>query len=134
MTIVAGPSRLAWTLLALTLLVRLIAPVDLWAQEVSARRFDLTVRNAQVSAAELARPARGAPTLRILQGDAVEISWSVDAAMDLHLHGYKLEVRAAPGIAAVMPFRAHATGRFPVEIHDERGRHRPILYIEVHPR
>ena len=64
-------------------------------------------------------------------GDLIEINWNVDAIMDLHLHlhAYKLEVRATPGVSALMAFRARATGRFPVEIHDERGRHRTIFFI-----
>jgi hypothetical protein len=134
MTTAAGRARLAWTILALTVLIHLIAPGSLLAQQAPARKLDLSVRIGQVSAEGLVRPAQGAPTLRLLQGDEVDLNWNVDAAMELHLHGYKLEVRAAPGVPALMPFRARATGRFPVEIHDERGRHRTILYIEVHPR
>jgi hypothetical protein len=115
--------------------MHLITPIDLLAQQQApARKLDLIIRNAQVNGEDIVRPAQGTPTLRLLMGDQIELNWNVDAIMDLHLHGYKLEVLATPGVSALMAFRARATGRFPVEIHDERGRHRTILYIEVHPR
>ena len=53
--------------------------------------------------------------------------------MALHLHGYDLETQAAPGLDGVMSFVARAAGRFPVETHDAQGRHRAVVYIEVHP-
>ncbi len=135
MTKIAGLSRFAWIFLVLTMFMHLITPIDLLAQQqVPARKLDLIIRNAQVNGEDIVRPAQGTPTLRLLMGDQIELNWNVDAIMDLHLHGYKLEVLATPGVSALMAFRARATGRFPVEIHDERGRHRTILYIEVHPR
>ena len=135
MTKIAGLSRFAWIFLVLTMFMHLITPIDLLAQQQDpARKLDLMIRNAHVNGEDIVRPVKGAPTLRFLMGDQIEINWNVDVIMDLHLHGYKLEVRATPGVSALMTFRARATGRFPVEIHDERGRHRTILYIEVHPR
>ena len=134
MTTGKGSSYHPWISSALTILIHLITSVNLSAQEVPIRKLELTVQNGQVSAAGIARPAKGAPTVRLLQGEQVDINWIVDATMELHLHGYRLEARAVPGVPAPMPFRARATGRFPVEIHDERVQHRTILYIEVHPR
>ena len=124
----------SWILSALNILIHLITSVNLSAQEAPIRKIELTVQNGQVRGAVIARLAKGAPTMRLLQGEQVDINWVVDANMELHLHGYRLEARAVPGVPAPMPFRAFATGRFPVEIHDERGQHRTILYIEVHPR
>jgi len=135
MTKIAGLSRFAWIFLVLTMFMHLITPIDLLAQQqVPARKLDLIIRNAQVNGEDIVRPAQGTPTLRLLMGDQIELNWNVDVVMDLHLHGYKLEVRATPGVSALMTFGARATGRFPLEIHDGRGRHRTILYIEVHPR
>ncbi len=135
MTHSAGLSRLAWIFLVLTMLIHLITPIDLLAQQqATARKLDLVIRNGHVNGEDIVRPAQGAPTLRFRTGDQVDINWTVDVIMDLHLHGYKLDVRAMPGVSALMAFRARATGRFPLETHDERGRHRTILYIEVHPR
>jgi hypothetical protein len=40
----------------------------------------------------------------------------------------------APDAPAVMAFKAHIAGRFPVSEHGHGGRHgRAILYLEVHP-
>ena len=111
---IGGLSRLDWIFLALTMLMHLITPVDLLAQQAPARKLDLMVRNAHVNGGDIVRPAQGAPTLRFLMGDEIEINWNVDAIMALHLHGYKLEVLATPGVSALMAFRARATGRFPV--------------------
>ena len=107
------------------------APV---AQAQTATTFEISVRNNQVSGGSLSTPARGAPTLRLKQGDQIELRWTVDTAMDLHLHGCNVEARAAPGQATSLKFLARATGRFPVETHDPCGRHSTILYVEVHPR
>jgi len=79
--------------------------------------------------------AVGAPdTIRVKQGDDVELRWSSDKPMDLHLHGYDIEVKVSPAAAAVMSFKAKIPGRFPVEPHGEdHGRHRPVIYLEVLP-
>ena len=76
----------------------------------------------------------GDSTLRIKRGDKVELRWTSDRPIVLHLHGYDLEVKAAPGAPAVMAFTAAIAGRFPVTEHSHgRGHHRAILYLEVHP-
>jgi hypothetical protein len=74
------------------------------------------------------------PVLRLRQGEVVELRWSSDRSMALHLHGYNLEMQAAPEAEKIMAFTAHFAGRFPVETHDGQGRHRVVLYIEVHPQ
>lgn len=84
----------------------------------------------------------GAETLRVEQGDQVEVRWTSDRAATLHLHGYDLELEVTPAAPARVRFEAHATGRFPVTLHGaEGGSHgghgggEPVvLYIEVHPR
>jgi hypothetical protein len=80
------------------------------------------------------RLVAGDKTVRVTKGDTVELRWSSDRAIDLHLHGYDVEVRAAPDAPQVMRFEARATGRFPVEIHGSSGRHTTLIYVEVHPR
>jgi hypothetical protein len=75
-------------------------------------------------------------TIKVQEGDAVTLRFSVDRAMTLHLHGYDIEKRVGPGAVAEMAFTANATGRFPLEIHggehaEGRG---PIAYVEVYPR
>lgn len=74
-------------------------------------------------------------TLRLKKGEKVELRWTSDRPIALHLHGYDIEVRVAPQAPATMSFTANVTGRFPVSEHAQ-GRshhHRSILYLEVHP-
>jgi plastocyanin len=93
------------------------------------RRFELVI-----SERELAGEPR---TIRVGQGDVVELTWISDEAGELHLHGYDIAFEVAPAGPTVITFEAHATGRYPVTSHgfgDETGhRHATLLYIEVHP-
>ncbi|MFN8926675.1 MAG: hypothetical protein ACK5WM_14105 [Rhodospirillales bacterium] len=100
----------------------------------AARRIAVDLREGRAEGEGIVRPARGAGTLRLRQGERVEILWSVDRPADIHLHGYGVEVRAAVGAVATMAFTARAAGRFAVEVHDAGGRHVTVLYLEVHPR
>jgi hypothetical protein len=75
--------------------------------------------------------------LRATEGERVELRWSADEPLVLHLHGYDIEMRVAPGKPAVTAFTARLTGRFAVEIHGEgeaKHRHRALLHVEIHPR
>ena len=75
--------------------------------------------------------------LRATEGERVELRWSADESLVLHLHGYDIETRVEPGKPAVTAFAARLTGRFPVEIHSAEGskhRHRALLHVEIHPR
>ena len=81
------------------------------------------------------RLADGPSVVRVLQGDLVILRWTTDRAVELHLHGYDVSVRATPAAPAEMRLEAHATGRFAVAAHDEaRDVERTILHLEVHPR
>ena len=75
-----------------------------------------------------------ASTLVFTAGDSIELRWKSDRDMVLHLHGYDLEARVGPGREETIAFVARAAGRFPLETHDLNGRHRAVLYIEIHPR
>ena len=102
--------------------------------QATPRAIDLRVDRRQV-----AQPQR---VLRATEGDRVELRWTVDEPLVLHLHGYDIETRVAPGKPAVTAFTARLTGRFPVAIHAagaaDRGRssdhHSTLLYVEVYPR
>jgi FtsP/CotA-like multicopper oxidase with cupredoxin domain len=73
-------------------------------------------------------------TVRVKQGDDVELRWSSDRPVTLHLHGYEIEAQVTPGKAAAMSFNAKIRGRFPVHEHAEgSANHRPVLYLEVYP-
>jgi len=79
-------------------------------------------------------------TLRVTEGDSVELRWSSDEDVELHLHGYEIAVQVPGGGTVSMAFDADATGRFPISHHGfgaEMGQahgHTPLLYLEVHPR
>jgi hypothetical protein len=88
----------------------------------------------QIAARRVAPAQR---VLRVAEGERVELRWSADEPLVLHLHGYEIETRVAPGRPAVTAFTARLTGRFPVAIHGEDGarhRHRALLHVEIHPR
>jgi hypothetical protein len=73
-------------------------------------------------------------TLRVQQDDDLELRWSSDKPVDLHLHGYDIEAKVTPEAPAVMAFKANIPGRFPIEAHGQGpGHHRALLYLEVRP-
>ena len=74
-------------------------------------------------------------TLRVKRGEKVELRWTSDRPMQLHLHGYDIEVRVAPQAPATMSFVAKVAGRFPIteHAHGRSHHHRSIVYLEVHP-
>ena len=73
-------------------------------------------------------------TVKVKQGDELELRWLSDKPMDLHLHGYDIEVKVSARAPGVMAFKASLPGRFPVEAHGQNsGPHHPVLYLEVYP-
>ena len=78
-------------------------------------------------------------TVKVQQGDDLELRWSSDKPMELHLHGYDIEKEVAPGAVTEMTFTARATGRFTVEPHlakQPTGGHAHgdvLVTIEVYP-
>lgn len=93
--------------------------------------FDLKV--------ERGRVAEDMRLIRVKQGDVVTLRWTSDQPLVLHLHGYDIEKRVAPGSATEMTFTAHATGRFPIHVHAPGAGGRaheeaPLVNVEVYPR
>ncbi|VTU19651.1 hypothetical protein [Variovorax sp. RA8] len=77
---------------------------------------------------------KGDETLKVQQGDQVQVRLSSDKPMVLHLHGYDIDTKVAPPAQALMTFKANLAGRFPVHEHREgAGNHRAVLFIEVRP-
>ena len=79
--------------------------------------------------------------IRVNEGDVVKLRWTSDQPIVLHLHGYDIEKRVAPGAIAELAFTAFATGRFPIHVHAQgagAGGHAhegaPLATIEVYPR
>jgi hypothetical protein len=95
------------------------------------RTVDIEIRNGKVV---------GKNSVRVTRGDAVQLRWRSDKALELHLHGHDVTIQVGPGMPADMTLRAHATGRFPVEIHGAKKSsgghshgHKPLYYLEVYP-
>ncbi len=88
------------------------------------RTFGLEIRDGKVTAAE--------NTIRVTEGEEVQIDWTTDKAVQLHLHGYDIEARAEPGRGVSMTFQAHTAGRFPIAAHG--AAHGTVIYLEVYPR
>ena len=93
----------------------------------STKTVDITIKNGKVV---------GKQSVRVSRGDSVVLRWSSDQRLELHLHGYDVETTVNPGAPAEMKIRAHATGRFPVEIHGQGGSghgHKALFHLEVYP-
>ena len=98
------------------------------AQESSRRVIEARIVNRTVH-----EPAEA---IRINEGDVVELRWTSDEAVELHLHGYDIELHVRPGEPATMIIEAIHTGRFPITSHGwgEGGHgHDALTYLEVYP-
>jgi len=118
--------RCAVATLATALAVSLIDAAG--AEAMNTSEFELAIRNNA-----LVRPDN---VIRVRSGDMVRLRWTTDAMITVHLHGYDIEKKLSPDVPVVMSFEAHATGRFPVNLHGshEHGDSGTLLYLEVLPR
>ena len=86
------------------------------------------------------RKVVGERTIRVTQGDRVQLNWQTDEKVELHLHGIDQKTEVLPGSGGTMRFTAKATGRFPVTSHgfgNEAGHHHgpgALMYVEVYPK
>ena len=115
------------------LLALAAAPLVARAAEPPGKAFELAIVKGRVDGAQ--------ETLRVRKGDKVELRWTSDRRIALHLHGYDIETRVDPGAVAETAFVARATGRYPIHVHvpgvasgARPHADAPLLYIEVHPR
>jgi FtsP/CotA-like multicopper oxidase with cupredoxin domain len=91
---------------------------------------------AQTFSVDIARGrAKGNDTLKVRKGDQVQLRFTSDQPIVLHLHGYDLQAKVAPPAPALLTFKADLPGRFPVHEHRHGpgSHHRAVLFIEVHP-
>ena len=96
--------------------------------ETEVQQFDLEIRGRHVLG--------GTKVIRVTQGQRVELSWTTDESVQLHLHGYDIEFEIEPGTPSSRQFEAHATGRFPITSHgfgEQQHGHDTLLYFEVYP-
>src|SRR5712691_11322999 len=77
--------------------------------------------------------------IRVKQNDVVNLRWSTDKPISIHLHGYDIEQEVKPGAVTEMSFTARATGRFTIEPNvgkTQSGGHAHgdvLVTIEVYP-
>src|SRR5262245_50313029 len=77
---------------------------------------------------------QGDDTLKVRQGEQVELRITSDRPLMLHLHGYEIDTKVEPPKPALLSFKADLPGRFPIHEHREgAGNHRAVLFVEVHP-
>ena len=118
--------------LVITAILALFSPQTVGAQQAQRRTFSLTISQGQVAANNR--------TIKVLEGDLVELQWIADEKLTLHLHGYDVTLDLMAGELGTMGFTAHAAGRYPVAIprstgHKKGGHHKSaVLHVEVHPR
>jgi hypothetical protein len=116
--------------IALALLLIIAGSAGILAAELT---FDIKIEGGRVPDAMR--------LIRVNEGDVVKLRWTSDQPLVLHLHGYDVEKRIAPGAVTELAFTAYATGRFSIHIHKQgagAGGHvhedLPLATIEVYPR
>jgi plastocyanin len=78
----------------------------------------------------------GPAEIRAKKGDTVVIVVSADTPDDIHLHGYDIEKKVAPGQPARFQFKAKFEGEFEIESHvaEDAGRDPLVGTLVVEPR
>lgn len=94
------------------------------AESETRRTISLEIRKRKVTATK--------KTIRITEGEEVQIDWTTDETVGLHLHGYDIHAIAEPGQTVSMTFQAHTAGRFPISAHSFD--HGTMIYLEIYPR
>ena len=94
------------------------------AESKKRHTIDLEIHKRKVTAAK--------NTIRVTEGEEVQIKWTTDETVGLHLHGYDIHAIAEPGRTVSMTFQAHTAGRFPISAHSFG--HGTMIYLEVYPR
>jgi hypothetical protein len=75
--------------------------------------------------------ASGPPVLQVHEGERVNLLVKSDSSDEMHLHGYDLHARLAPGVSVSLQFVANRTGRFGLELHKAGTE---LGALEVYPR
>ena len=80
-------------------------------------------------------PVGGVKEIEAAKGDTVTIAVAVDAADEIHLHGYDITRKAALGKPARFRFRADIEGVFEMESHEAEhaGKQQLIARLRVEP-
>ena len=115
------------------LVIGFVMPVAL-IQEANSQDRTPRVIQVKIEKRKVVVPKRA---IRITENEVVELRWSSDEPVKLHLHGYDKELQVRPGQPASMSITGRATGRFPITSHGwgHGGHgHHALTYLEVHPR
>jgi hypothetical protein len=77
----------------------------------------------------------GVKTVTVKKGDPVHIVVTVDKPNTLHLHGFDIEKRAAPGKPARFDLKANIEGQFELESHtfEDAGMEAGVAKLLVEP-
>jgi plastocyanin len=80
--------------------------------------------------------AGGPAEIGVKKGDTVVIVVAADAPDDIHLHGYDIEKKVAPGQPARFRLKANLEGEFEIESHvaEDAGRDPLVGTLIVEPR
>lgn len=106
----------------------LVCAISLVAQAQEVKRFDLALKGG-----ELPKEHR---LIKVKQGDSVELHWTSDRSVSLHLHGYDIMIVVKAGEPTVTTLTARLAGRFPLERLQDKAAHQhggKVLYFEAHP-
>jgi len=129
-------SRLAWAFLA-AVVAFVLAPARAQQSTPAAapavQRIAIAIKGRKVDPAQ--------QRIRMPHKDTVELAFTSDEKVELHLHGYDRLLTVEPRATAVLRLEATIAGRFLLEAHsfgggEARGRrgHVVLLYVEVYPR
>ena len=78
--------------------------------ETQEKVFEIVVKDKKVIS--------GGGAMEVTEGDKVKIKVAVDAAGEVHLHGYDQEIELADNSIGEINFTADLTGRFELELHE----------------
>lgn len=95
--------------------------------------YDMTIVNGALPAEQR--------LIKVTKDDMVRLRVTSDAPGEFHLHGYRVEMKLAPGKPSEISFKAYATGRYTFGWHgaaekaQTEGHHGPeFAVLEVYPK
>jgi hypothetical protein len=115
------------------LLFCVTAAAAAFAADSAQKTFSLTISQGALPAQQR--------VLRVEKDDMVRLRVASNAPGELHLHGYRLELKVSAAGESQLSFKAHATGRYRIEWHPasdttKKGGHHgaPLATLEVRPK
>ena len=78
-------------------------------QTARAKQLSFAIKERKLDAAD--------NTVRVMKGDWVELVFTGDESVELHLHGYDIKLDLKANEPGKIQFTANFAGRFPLEVH-----------------